>query len=387
MSSENRSRQEPLQSGVLEREVTALELFFDLVFVLAVGQLTHHLVGHPGWRGGAETLVLLVAVLGVWAFTSFEVTLLDVERPAIRALIVGVMGVGLFMNAGISAAFGDGPWLFVGPMLAALVVPGIWAAVAAPRPELRGHFRRVLGWIALSAPLWVVGALAEPGIRLWWWASAALLDLLGTWLAHPVPRRKTRTENLPFDAIHMIERMRLFLIILLGESLLSIGRVLSESPNHRLTQALSLGAFLAVVALWVLYFGRGEAAVLQNVSRTQDPIHAVHLGINVLYGVMFGLILFAAGAELVIGHSAGKSAGVGGVLTLVGPALYLLSQAVYFRATSGVAWVPRVVGVGGLVGLAIPAYSQPAPFSVGALVVVLVVLAAHQSRRGAHAGP
>ena len=270
-------------------------------------------------------------------------------------------------------------------MLAALVAPGIWAVVAAPLPELRGHFRRVLVWIALSAPLWVVGALAEPEKRLWWWASAAALDLLGTWLAHPVPRRKTQTESLPFDAEHMIERMRLFLIILLGETLLSIGRVLSHAPADHLTQALSLGAFVAVVALWVLYFGRGEKAVLHHASSTDDPIRSVHLGINVLYGVMAGLVLLAAGAELVIGHAEDESAGVGGVLILIGPALYLLSQAIYFRATSGVAWVPRLLGAATLGVLAVPAHSQPALFSVVALVVVLVLLAAHQSRHDAHA--
>jgi low temperature requirement protein LtrA len=55
-----------------------------LVFVLAVGRLTHHLIEHLTWRGAAETLVMLVAVSGVWAFTTFEVTLLDVERRARR---------------------------------------------------------------------------------------------------------------------------------------------------------------------------------------------------------------------------------------------------------------------------------------------------------------
>ena len=66
------------------RDVSPLELFFDLVFVLAVGQLTHHLIEHLTWRGAAETLVALIAVCGVWAFTTFEVTLLDIERRGTR---------------------------------------------------------------------------------------------------------------------------------------------------------------------------------------------------------------------------------------------------------------------------------------------------------------
>ena len=86
------------QARSTHREVSPLELFFDLVFVLAIGQLTHHLVDHLTWHGAAETLVALVAVCGVWAFTTFEVTLLDIERTATRAVTITVMGLGLFMG-------------------------------------------------------------------------------------------------------------------------------------------------------------------------------------------------------------------------------------------------------------------------------------------------
>jgi low temperature requirement protein LtrA len=105
------------------------------------------------WRGAAETLIMLVAVCGVWAFTTFEVTLLDIERSATRAVTIAVMGLGLFMNARISHAFDDRPWLFVVPLLIALVGPGVYAAATAPAAHLRGHFVRVLVWVGISAPL------------------------------------------------------------------------------------------------------------------------------------------------------------------------------------------------------------------------------------------
>ncbi|WP_317763013.1 low temperature requirement protein A [Rhodococcus opacus] len=116
------------------REVSPLELFFDLVFVLAIGQLTHHLVDHLTWGGAAETLVALVAVCGVWVFTTFEVTLLDIERTGTRVVMITVMGLGLFMNAGIGHAFDDSPWLFVVPMLLALNGPAIYAAATGRPP-------------------------------------------------------------------------------------------------------------------------------------------------------------------------------------------------------------------------------------------------------------
>jgi low temperature requirement protein LtrA len=178
-------------------------LFFDLVFVFAVGQLTHHLIEYLTWRGAGETLVMLIAVCGVWAFTTFEVTLLDIERVRTQAVTVTVMGLGLFMNAGIAHAFDNSPWLFVVPMLLGLTGPAAFAAATAPAADLRSHFVRVLAWIALSAPFWVAGAVLEPDSRLWLWAVAAVIDLVGTWTAHAVPGRSTRTEGLSFDAPHM----------------------------------------------------------------------------------------------------------------------------------------------------------------------------------------
>lgn len=75
--------------------VSPLELFFDLVFVFAVSQLSHHLLEHLTWRGAAETLVMLSAVFGVWSGTSFEATLLDVGRSQTQWMMLAVMLVGL----------------------------------------------------------------------------------------------------------------------------------------------------------------------------------------------------------------------------------------------------------------------------------------------------
>jgi low temperature requirement protein LtrA len=216
-------------------------LFFDLVFVFAVGQLTHHLIEYLTWRGAGETLVMLIAVCGVWPFTTFEVTLLDIERVRTQAVTVTVMGLGLFMNAGIAHAFDNSPWLFVVPMLLALTGPARSPRRPRPPPTCARTSSGCWPWIALSAPFWVAGAVLEPDSRLWLWAVAAVIDLVGTWTAHAVPRRSTRTEGLSFDAPHMLERLRLFLIILLGEIVLSLGRVVSEHYSDALTLLLALG--------------------------------------------------------------------------------------------------------------------------------------------------
>ncbi|MFF0488690.1 low temperature requirement protein A [Nocardia sp. NPDC004068] len=362
------------------REVSPLELFFDLVFVLAVGQLTHHLTAQLSWRGAAETLVALIAVCGVWAFTSFEVTLLDIERRATRAVTLAVMGLALFMNAGIAHAFDDGSWLFVVPMLVALGGPAGYAAVSAPTPELRTHFRHVLVWFAISAPLWIIGAAVDSEIRLYLWFAAALIDLLGTWTAHPV-RGSVRTARLPFDAEHMLERMRLFLIILLGETVLTLGRVIADHRRDPVTLVLALGCAAALVCLWAVYFGRSEQLVVTHAVEIENPIRAVHVGINAIYGVVAGLVLFATGSELLLAHTTTRSAGVPGVLVLAGPALYLLSQAIYFRWEMGIGWRIRLIGAAALgVGAAV-AYWLPTYLVVVVLVAILLALAVHISGR------
>ena len=106
----------PAQS-VQRDAVSPLELFFDLVFVFAVSQLSHHLLDHLTWRGAAETLVLLIAVFGVWSGTSFEATLLNIGRSPTQWMLLAVMLAGLFMNAAIQDAFETGGCAFVIPLL------------------------------------------------------------------------------------------------------------------------------------------------------------------------------------------------------------------------------------------------------------------------------
>jgi low temperature requirement protein LtrA len=358
-----------------EREVSPLELFFDLVFVLAVAQLTHHLVHHLTWHGALQTLVLVTAVCGVWAFTSFEISLLGIQGAWARVITVTTMGLGLFMNAAIVAAFTHSPWVFVVPMLAALAGPAVVASLKAPSKPLRRHFVRQLTWLGASAPLWVLGAVAPAEQRLWLWGPAALVDLIGAWAAHPLPGRGLKSQRLPFDTGHFIERLRLFIIILMGETVLSLGETIAEQPNHPLTLAAAFGAFLTLVSLWFAYFGRGERIAIGHASDTDNPIRAVRLGINMTYAVMAGLVALAAGSELLIEHVTDARSGVAGVLLMGGPALYLLAQAWYFRLTAETDWSVR--GIGGLVlaAVAAGAYWLPPIAAIAVLTVATGILA------------
>ncbi|MCD0449127.1 low temperature requirement protein A [Actinocorallia sp. API 0066] len=369
-----------------KRAVSPLELLYDVIFIFAVSQLAHHLLEHLTWRGAAETGVLLVSVIGTWAFTSFGATLLDIDRPRTRLMVVVAMGLGLFMNAAISRAFGGGPWAFVVPMLLILLVVPAIGALLSPGPEMRRHYQRVLVWHAVATPLWIAGALAAPGPRLAWWGAAALIDLLGTLLAHPLPGRVFHSASVVFDAGHMLERLRLFLIIMLGETILTVGPAVADAPVDVPTVAGTTGVFVALVCLWGSYFGGGEDVIARHLATTRDPLRSVRLAINTTYATLTGLVLFAVGSELVIAHPLGHGSTPVALLLFGGTLLYLGAQAWYYRATIGRAWRERAVLclVFALAGLAAPLLPPLAALALlNALLIPTAFTLARTHRRTA----
>jgi low temperature requirement protein LtrA len=144
-------------------------VFYDLVFVFAVSQLSEHLRHDLTWRSAAETLVLFCAVFTAWLLTTFEATYFDITRRHTQAAVLTAMALGLFMNAAIGVAFAvSGGCAFVGPLVATQVARGIVTATTAPTPLLRQHYRQALTWLLASAPFWILGAAVAPGLRLWW---------------------------------------------------------------------------------------------------------------------------------------------------------------------------------------------------------------------------
>src|SRR5574337_455650 len=285
-----------------EYEVTPLELFFDLVFVFALSQLSRHLLTHLSWRGAAEALVMLLAVFAAWFTTSWSATIIRANQSRTRWLMLSVMLLGLFMNASVTRAFTFSGWAFVIPMLVIQLGRTVWTLVNAADPVLREHYFRTILWLIATTPLWLAGAAVHAEARLLWWALAAALDEAGRWLAHPIPGRRLHSENVSFDAEHMLERCRLFLIIALGETVLTSGAAIAASPITGLTAATGTFALMGTVALWALSFGRAHRLILQHVERTSDPIRASRHAVNALMVMVAGLIAVAVANKEVIAN-------------------------------------------------------------------------------------
>ncbi len=225
----------------------------------------------------------------------------------------------------------------------------------------RDHFFRTLLWLIATSPLWIVGAAMSPEARLLWWALAAGLDLIGTWLGHPIPGRWLHSENVDFAGGHMLERCRLFLIIALGETVLTTGTAIAAAPMTLMTVVTGTTALAGTVALWALGFGRAGRLTLQYVEQTRDPVRASRHAVNALMVMVAGLIAVAVANEEVIAHPYGYTSTSLSALLSSGPILFLLAQGWYLWALLQVR--PRLHLIGsaelvlvGLAALAVPPY-------------------------------
>ncbi len=358
-------------------EVTPLELLFDLVFAFALSELSQHLLTHLSWRGTAETLVMLLAIFAAWFTTSWSATMIRADQSRTRWLVLAVMLVGLFMNASVTMAFTTSGWAFVIPLLLIQLGRTVWTLINSTNVVLRDHYYRTLLWVIATTPLWISGATVNAEARLLWWALAAGIDQIGRWLAHPIPGRRLRSENVEFDAGHMLERCHMFLLIALGETVVTTGMAISESSLPMMTLATGTFALVGTVALWALSFGRSHRIILRHLEKTSDPIRASRHAVNALMVMVAGLIAVAVANKEVIAHPRGHTSLELSLLLGGGPILFLAAQGWYLWAVPNVRSQLHVIGGGalilvGLATLAVPPYV--ALFLVGTSVSTLAIL-------------
>ena len=133
--------------------VTNVELFFDLVYVFAVTQLSHYLVDHQSVEGALQALLLLAMVWLVWAYTTWVTNWLDPDRIPVRVMLLGLALVSLIMSAALPYAF-EGRGLAVGGAYALMQIGRSGFAVAGLRgSQLQRNYQRILAWCVVSGTL------------------------------------------------------------------------------------------------------------------------------------------------------------------------------------------------------------------------------------------
>ena len=360
-----------------ERVVTPLELFFDLVYVFAIGQLSDHLLEHVDLRTGAETLILALAVFYGWYMTAWGANWLDPDRLPVRALLVGLMFASLLMSVAIPDAFGGRGWLFVTGYLLLQVGRSVFLIVALRGRALGEHFVNVLVWELLAGVLWVAGAIADADARLVLWGLAVVVTYSGAWAVHWLPGRGQRVGvgETEIAGGHLIERFRLFFLILLGETVLTAGTAFTDEP-FELARLLALAiGFSGTVALWWCYFQRAEPIGVEVAETAEDAGAVGLLGTWTLTLIVLAVIGIAVAEALAIAHPADDVTLGFGVLAFGGPALFLLAQLVFHRAAVGRVPRSRPLGLAALAVLAVATAPLTLIVGLAAASAVLVAVA------------
>lgn len=331
-----------------------VELFFDLVFVFAITQLSHALLEHLTWLGVLQAAILLGALWWAWIDTSWITNWLDPDRAPVRALMFLLMGAGLVMSTSLSGAFGDKGLIFACAFVSLQVGRGLFTLWAVGRDEvLRRNFQRISVWAVAGAVLWIAGGLMEGQSRLMLWLIAVITAFAGPACYFWVPGLgRSHTEDWEVEGGHLAERVGLFIIICLGESVLVTGMTFAKLDWTPPVVAAFATAFVATLAMWWIWFSKAHDAASEALTDADDTgrmARSAYTYAPVL--VVAGIVVTAVGDEMSLSHPGGVIDFATAAVLLGGPMLFLIG-AQAFKLAAFARWSPpRLTGIAALGGL------------------------------------
>lgn len=278
--------------------VAMVELFFDLVFVFAVTQLSHHLLEHLNPAGVVQTLLMFLALWWLWIFTTWTTNWLDPDRVPVRLMLFALMLGGLMLSSSIPQAFAGRGLAFAVAFAAMQLFRTafmVFAFARHGRPDQTRNYARILVWLLASTVLWMMGGLAEPAARLGWWTAAVALEYAGPIAYFRVPGLgRSRTASWDVEGRHIAERCALFVIIALGESLLITGATFADARWTAVTLAAFATALLGSIAMWWIYFDTAADRASRRIERSGDPGRLARLAYTYLHlPIAAGIIVTA----------------------------------------------------------------------------------------------
>jgi low temperature requirement protein LtrA len=358
-----------------EERVTTLELFFDLVFVFAITQVSELIAHHPTAGGVLRALLVLGLVWWAWAGYSWLTNNIDPEEDATRIAMFGATGAMLIAAIALPRIYGGQVWWFVGAYAFVRVAHIVLYLVAARGdPGLRNAMLRLGASSALTVLLLAAGALASGNARAAWIAVAVVIDFGGALLGHGAGWR--------IAAHHFAERYGTIVLIALGESIVSIG---VGAQSRELDGALVLAALLGLItaaAMWWAYFD--VVAVVAERRLAQLEPHAQVLAARDSYsylhfGMVAGIVLYAFGAKETIAEVHGHLPGTAAACLTGGLALYLLSHVAFRLRNLRTLNRQRLVVAAVLVLFAPFADEPPALVSIAVVAGIAVTLIAYEA--------
>jgi low temperature requirement protein LtrA len=367
------------------QRVTYLEMFFDLVYVFAVTQLSLLLLEHLSVRGALQTLLVLLAIWRAWIDTAWVTNWFNPGRLGVRLVLVAVMLLSLVMSAALPEAFGGRGLIFAGAYVTVQVGRGLFTVLALRHePGLHRNFQRITAWAGASGLLWLAGGLARGPARDLLWLAAAALDYAGPAAGFRAPGLgRSQISDWTIIGGHLAERCHLFLMIALGESVLVIGATFGSQGITVARTGAFVVAFLGSVTLWWVYFDRAAEQGSDVIARSSDPGRLGRSAYTYFHLPMVaGIIAAAVGDELTIAHPEGTGAAVVGTV-LGGPALFLAGHVLFKRAVFGRLSAARLVAIAALAVLVPVGLVVPPVVLAGAATLVVATVAVSDARAAA----
>jgi low temperature requirement protein LtrA len=360
-----------------EQRATNLELFFDLVFVFAVTQLSHLLGNHLTVTGAAQTALLLLVIWWAWVYTTWMTNWFDPDSPLVRMLLIAVMLASLTMAIAIPSAFGDRALMFALGYGSLQVVRNAFVVWATERhTQLHDAFLRISAWSVLVAVLWIAGALAGGEARAIVWVIALVIDYAGPAAGYWLPvMGRSPAQEWEIEGSHFAERFQLFIIIALGESIVVTGSTASAQQIDAARGAAIAVSFLISAALWWLYFDYVATISQRRLASTDHSGSLARDAYTYVHTVMVaGIIVAAVGDAALIAHptttpSHGQLATIAG-----GPALYLAGHLLFRWRMAGSWSSKRVVAMLAVIAAGIAGTAMPALASASLILAILVIL-------------
>lgn len=361
-------------------KVAFIELFFDLVFVFAVTQLSHSLIEHFTPMGALHTAMLLLAIWWVWIYTSWFTNWLDPETLPVRLVMLALTLAGLIVSASIPQAFEERGLAFAAAYVTMQLLRtafALWVFRGSDGRHAR-NFTRILVWMAGAGAIWIAGGLAEDGMRLALWALALAVEVAGPPSGYWVPGLgRSVTGDWNVDGGHFAERCGLFIIIALGESVLVTGATFADLAWTPTTVATFIAAATGSLAMWWLYFDSSALRASDRIASSDDPGRLARLAYTYMHVVLVaGIVLSAAGDEFALAHPLGHAPAPTVIAVLGGPALFLVGMALFRWAMCGEVPGAHLAGAAALGLLAFTAAWLPPAGLIAAATGVLISVAA-----------
>jgi low temperature requirement protein LtrA len=361
-----------------EARASYMELFFDLVFVLVVTQLSTLLVNDLTLHGFATMCFLLLVAWWAWIYTTWTTNWFDPETLPVRIVLLIGMAASMLGAVAVPDALGKrAPLLVVGYVGLQLVRNTFVLAATAEDDPLYLPMLRFWRWNVSVGALWLAGAFVDRDLRVALWLVALALDYVGPFAGHWTPRLgRSATFEWRLVPSHFAERIYLFVIIALGESIVAAGRAASTHVLTPLRLVALIQVVLVAAAFWWLYFDYHARRAEEELRRARGE--RGRLGRDLTYvhvPILAGIIVTAVAGELVVIRPADALPGRQLAFLALGPALFLIGGLALKLLVVGLVATQRLAATVLVLGAVALGTTIPAVATWSLVLVVLVVLA------------